>query len=121
MGCRMRYSKICRLLALSVVLALLLAVFTVTPAAAASVKLTPEEGKIGDWIEIERVGFSQPVRIYFSGDKANIGDTIDNQVRVYMYIDIDTFKVPDRLEDGSYEEDVHGGEYYVYASRIGSK
>lgn len=110
----MKYRQICRLLAASVVIALLLSVFAVSPAAGASVNLTPNEGKIGDWVDIKSAG-SEPVRFYFSSDKADIGDKIGNQVRAYMLITIETFAVPDRLEDGTHIEDVHGGEYYVYA------
>ncbi|NQT32010.1 MAG: hypothetical protein HQ588_06715 [Deltaproteobacteria bacterium] len=111
----MKYRQICRLLAASVVFALLLSVFAVGPAAGASFNLTPNEAKIGDWVDI-KYGGSDPVRFYFSGDKADIGDKINNQVRAYMLITIETFAVPDRLEDGAYEEDVHGGKYYVYAA-----
>lgn len=116
MGLRMKYGKICRLLALTIAITMLLVVFAAVPAAAASVKLSLDEGKIGDWVDVDISGFSVSVRLYFSIDEADIGDTIDNQVRAYMFITEDTFKVPDRLVDGAYERDVHGGEYYVYAA-----
>jgi len=117
----MKRSKICRLLASSIVLALLLSVLAgAVPAAGASVRLSLKEGKIGDWVDIEYTG-SEPVHFYFSSDKADVGDTIDQQVTAYMHTKIKTFRVPDRLEDGSIKEDVHGGEYYVYAAHIGSK
>ena len=113
---RMKYSKLCRRLALSIIIALLLAAtIGIVPAAAASLTLTPKEGQIGDWVDIENKG-SESVRFYFSSDEANIGDKIGNQVRAYMTIIIETFKVPDRLEDGTDKENVHGGEYYVYAA-----
>jgi len=115
---RMKYRQICRRLALSMVIALLLSVFAAGSAAAASVRLDPNEGKIGQWVVIKHTG-SETVRFYFSSNKADIGDEIDSQVRAYMRINSDTtdFKVPDRLEDGTHKEDVHGGEYYVYAVR----
>ncbi|MBA7565265.1 hypothetical protein ES708_06941 [subsurface metagenome] len=113
---RMKYSKTCRLLASSIAIAvLLIMVVGAVPVAGASVKLSTDEGKIGDWVDVEYTG-SGTVRFYFSSDKASVGDTINNQVRAYMTITIDTFRVPDRLVDGSYERDVHGGEYYVYAA-----
>ncbi len=112
----MKYRQICRLLASGIFIALLLSVFAVSLAAAVSVNLTPNEGKIGDWVDVESAG-SEPVRFYFSSDKADIGDKINNQVRAYMLITNETFRVPDRLEDGTHKEDVHGGEYYVYAVR----
>lgn len=114
----MKYGKICRRLASGIILALLLAAAVGTvPAAAASINLTPEEGKIGDWVDIEYSG-DETVRFYFSSDDADIGDTIDNQVRAYMRVTSGhtDFSVPDRLEDGPLKEDVHGGEYYVYAA-----
>jgi hypothetical protein len=116
---RMKYRQICRRLALSMVIALLLSVFAAGSAAAASVRLDPNEGKIGQWVVIKHTG-SETVRFYFSSNKADIGDKIDSQVRAYMRINSDTtdFKVPDRLEDGTHKEDVHGGEYYVYAVRV---
>ena len=85
------------------------------PAAGASVGLTPREGKIGDWVDIELTGFSGTVRTFFSSDEADIGDKIGNQVRAYMYVSKATFRVPARLEGGTHQEDVHGGTYYVYA------
>jgi hypothetical protein len=116
----MKYRQICRRLALSMVIALLLSVVAgAVPAAAASVRLDPNEGEIGQWVVIKYTG-SETVRFYFSSNKAGIGDKIDSQVRAYMRITSNTadFKVPDRLEDGTHKEDVHGGEYYVYAVRV---
>jgi hypothetical protein len=112
----MKYSKICRLVAPSLVIALLLTVVAVSPVAAASFKLEPKEGRIGDWVDIEYTG-SETLRFYFSGEKADVGDTINNDVTIYNRIVGETFQVPDRLVDGSYERDVHGGEYYVYAAK----
>ncbi len=120
----MKHNKICCLLALSTILALLLSVFAdTTQVAGASIRLDPKEGKIGDWVEIDCVGISESARIYFSSDKADVGDKIDNQVTAYERISISggIFTVPDRLTDGSRTEYVHGGKYYVYAASVGSK
>jgi hypothetical protein len=115
MGLRMKYGKICRLLASTIVIITLLIVFAAVPAAGASVRLNPKEGGIGDWIDIEYSGDST-VRFYFSSDEADIGDKIGDQVRAYYKpINTNIFQVPGRLEDGTHQEDVHGGEYYVYA------
>jgi hypothetical protein len=117
MGFRMKYGKICRLLALTIAITVLLIVFAAVPVAAASVRLTPDEGEIGDWVEVKYTG-SITARIYFSSDKADIGDKIGSQVRAYYKpVNINSFQVPARLEDGTHKEDVHGGEYYVYAVR----
>ena len=94
---------------------LLILVVGAVPAAGASVSLSIDEGRIGDWVDVEYSG-SETVRFYFSSDKADVGDTIGNQVRAYMFITINTFAVPDRLEDGPRKEDVHAGEYHIYAA-----
>ncbi len=114
-GGKMRYRELCRLLALGIILALLLSTLAAATVAAASLSLTPKEGKIGDWVNISYSG-DVSARFYFSSDKAKVGDKIGNQVRAYLQITIDTFKVPERLEDGTHKEDVHGGEYYLYAA-----
>jgi hypothetical protein len=112
---KMKYAKLCRRLASGIMVALLLSVLAAATAAAASISLTPGEGKVGDWVEINYAG-EVAARFYFSGDKAEVGDKIGDQVRAYLFVTIDTFKVPARLEDGTHKEDVHGGEYYVYAA-----
>jgi len=114
-GGRMKYCKICRLLASSMAIALLLTIVAVSPVAAGPIKLNPYEGEIGDWVDVEYTG-SKTVRFYFSSDEADIGDKIGDQVRAYMKITNNTFFVPERLEDGTRQEDVYGGEYYVYAA-----
>jgi len=122
-GGRMKYSKICRLLVSSIPIALLLIlVVGAVSAAEPSIKLDPREGEIGNWVYVDISGFSVSVRLYFSSDKADIGDKIGNQVVAYYETSNTTgFRVPDRLEDGSHEEDVHAGEYYVYAASPASK
>jgi len=118
----MKYSKICCLLALSTAIALLLSVSAgTTEVAGASIVLDPKEGKIGDWVEIDCRGFDDPVRLYFSSDEADEGDDIDDEVTAYERISGDILTVPDRLTDGRDDEDVHGGDYYVYAVYAGTK
>jgi hypothetical protein len=114
----MKGKNIYRLLALSTILALLLSVSaTTTQAAGEAIRLYPKEGEIGDWVEIDCRGFEagKLVRFYFSSDEADEGDNIDAQVTAYKRITSGTFSVPNRLTDGSHEEYVHGGDYYVYA------
>jgi hypothetical protein len=118
----MKYSKACRLLASSVAIALLLTVVAVSPVAAATIDLDPNEGEIGSWVYVDISGISVSVRLYFSSDKADIGDRIGEKVRAYYEISNTTgFRVPDRLEDGSRQEDVHAGEYYVYVASLAKK
>ncbi len=132
----MKYNKICCLLALSIILALLLPVFAIpSHAAGRAIALDPEEGKIGKRIEIDGSGFNanKAVCIYFSRDKADEGDNIDSQVTAYEKVAMAStdaagdftrsyeFVVPDALTDGKRKEDVHGGDYYVYATYSTSK
>jgi hypothetical protein len=130
----MKCNKISCTLALGIILVLLLVAFPANPtrAMAGVIELYPNEGKISDWIGISGRGFNanEVVRIYFSSDEANIGDYIDDEVTAYKHVlyitstsadgDFDAlfFIVPDKLTDGKDEEDVHGGDYYVYATYI---
>jgi hypothetical protein len=127
----MKYSKIGYFLILSIILALL-GLLSPAPAHAAikSIYLQPREGRIGDWIGVNvyNFGASKVVDIYFSSDEAGKDDTIGRQVTAYQHVmeastfgdgsfgDLLFFIVPDRLTDGEHEEDVHGGDYYVYAT-----
>jgi hypothetical protein len=117
----MKHNKIC-LLALSIILALLVPLSaSSTHAAGGAIIIDPQEGKIGNWVEIDYRGFDGPVRIYFSGDEADEGDAIGDEVTAYERISGDIFTVPDRLTDGIREEDVHGGDYYFYATYVSKK
>ncbi len=133
----MKYNKIFGGLALSIIAALLLVVSPTVPihAAEAYFNLSLNEGKIGDWIAVEGYGFdaSKTTRIYFSSDRATKGDSIDGEVTAYQYLGTaftDTsgnfdppysFVIPDELADGADKEDVHGGDYYVYATYFTTK
>ena len=131
----MRYSKICHILASSIILVLLVPVSTALASeVGASITPYPDEGEIGDQIEIEGSGFesNQLVFVYFSSDIAEKGDYIDDEVTAYeqvarVNVDPDggfsltyIFYVPDKLSDGVHKEDVHGGDYYIYATYIPS-
>ncbi|MFC1932060.1 IPT/TIG domain-containing protein [Chloroflexota bacterium] len=89
-----------------------------------------DRGKIDQWIKIGGYYFNAntKVSLYFSSDKASISDSIDQQVTAYEYIgqvntnangDFETlcnFCIPSELTDGEDEEDVHSGDYYIYAT-----
>jgi len=125
----MKYCRIFHILVLSTLIPLL-AIFLTFPAHAGSeaIDLSPEEGEIGDKIDIEGSGFEADTtcRIYFSSDKADDGDDIDTEVTAYESTGIKwtnadgefttTFTVPSELTDGEDKEDVHGGDYYVYVT-----
>ena len=80
----MKHNKVLRSLALGIIPFLLLTVLSVMPSYAASgrIKLYPNEGRIGDTIEIDGTGFdaNEQALIYFSNDRADVGDEIDKKV-----------------------------------------
>jgi hypothetical protein len=114
-------------------LSILLVALPATPAQAVrGVTLLPTEGKIGDRITITGTGFNKSTAdtdkyaaIFFSSDEAGTIDDIDVEVIHYklvkdvVWLDEEgdfetTFRVPDTLDDGSKEEDVTRGTYYIY-------
>lgn len=114
-------------------LALLAAIVPATPALAlAGIEVVPDEGEIGDAIDVYGYGFgaAAPVFIYFSSVTADVGERLDSVADVYELVkttaasaqagyegEIDTyFTVPDELTDGDDEETVRSGSYWVYAT-----
>jgi hypothetical protein len=111
-------------------------VIPATPVLAASVTLSPEQGKIFDKINIGGESFNPSLGlfIYFSSQQADVGDEIDSDVTAYQEVkrvvtygskdsnpgtfsaSINFFTVPAELTDGDDDEMVHGGIYYVYAT-----
>jgi len=131
----MKYKRICRTLALSIILALLVPASAVPAYAAGEfIGLYPDEGEIGDWIEVDARNFSpnQVLYIYLSSYKAEEDEQIGVEVTAYEQILTVTtdnngdfthtyhFQVPDALTDGEVIEDVHGGNYYVYITYLHS-
>ena len=135
----MKYNKVLRILVIAMVLSLLAVVIPATPALAArEIELDPEEGEIGEEITITGTGFTASTetserwaRIFFAKDKADTGDDIDDEVNTYEIVksmqvgfvgDSDegefetTFTVPAELTDGTDDEDVEHGTYYVYVT-----
>jgi len=126
-------SKIFRILAVAIILSLLMLVIPASPALAASATLKPTNGEIGDKITITGRGYDEGERvyIYFSSQEADKGDDIEDDLEVWEEVkttragdvgdpdegDIDAyFDVPEELTDGDEEEEVHGGEYFVYTT-----
>jgi hypothetical protein len=107
--------------------------------AAEKITLDPDEGRVGDRIDIAGEDFSESssnytyeVDIYFSSDKAYVDDDIDDEVTAYekvksaydvdQYGEFDTyFDVPDELTDGDDEKTVVPDTYYVYVTYKGNK
>jgi hypothetical protein len=124
----MRYKNIYRIPLLGIILALLVVAIPATPALAAeTINVDPDEGEIGDNIEISGSKFDaySRVYIYFSSIEADIGDDKD-ELDAYEEVErvlttadgtFDTeFDVPYELTQGSHPEDVHGGDYYIYVT-----
>jgi hypothetical protein len=129
----MRYTKMLRLFTIVIVLSLLLIALPVTPAYAASIDITPEEGIIGTKVTVTGTDFNKSTDetdkyavVYFSSEEATTADDIDSDVTIYekvkdaVYLSTDgefeiTFTVPAKLTDGDKEEDVTSGTYYIYA------
>jgi len=133
----MKYVRIIRTLTVGLILALLAGVLPATSALAQpSIHLSPDEGEIGDEINIYGYGFSAnvSVQIYFSSDRAEVYDRLDDEVNAYERVaytraglgstpddEIDTeFTVPTELTDGDDVEKVRGGTYYVYVTYTAS-
>lgn len=98
----------------------------------------PEQGEVGDQIDIEGDDFTATytsgdttydsyVSLFFSDEEADIGDEINDEVenyeilRTWLWVDtsgdFDTsFYIPDELTDGDDDVDVGSGTYYVYAT-----
>ena len=82
----MKYRKIFRTLAVVLTLALLVAVMPATPAlAAAGMEIDPDEGEIGDTIDVYGFGFTAGsiVYIYFSSETVAVGEQVDDETDVY--------------------------------------
>ena len=133
----MKNSRILRMLGIAIVLSLLMAAIPAVPALAFDydIEIDPEEGAIGDEITITGDDFSYSTdttekwaRIYFTEDEVDEGDVIDTDMKTYKRVDSEyigeygtseegefetTFEVPAELTDGSIDEEVTSGTYYV--------
>lgn len=125
----MKGNRFLRILATAVILAMMVAVLPVTPVLAAeNISVTPTSGEIDDYVEIYCTGFDteENVYFYFSGEEADEGDEIGQEVENYERIALEysghdgsfeiDFDVPSELTDGEDDEDVESGDYYVYAA-----
>ncbi len=135
----MKYRRIFQALTIGVILSLLVVVIPASPALAArEIDLEKDEGEIGEYIDFDGEGwppsdpaaeppFYKYVDIYFTSEEASVGEDIDDEINVYELVEdkiqVDTdgdisgrFKVPSELSDGSPDEDVRGGTYYVCAT-----
>ncbi len=136
----MKAGKWFRVISLAVVLCLLMVPLTALPTLAAteSIDLDPEEGEIGEEVEVTGKNFDESydygdddyedyyVTVYFTDEDVDEGDDIDyldsyEIVDSSDWVDEDgdwdtTFDVPDELDDGDDEVTVTGGDYYVFVT-----
>ncbi len=141
----MKDNRFFRILAIAAIFSLLMLVIPATPALATEeLGITPERAEIGDYVSIEGTGFAQGtvVYIYFSSQEAEVGDEIDDEVTNYEKVKtavvqgtkdpdpgtfeyVDAFAIPSVLTNEtskvSDDEDVHGGDYYIYTTYSGDK
>ena len=97
--------------------------------------LNPDQGRIGDLIELDGYGFAADTQlyIYFSNDKSSVGDNVEIKVTTYEGMGLasidkkgnfsspHSFKIPDELNDGKDSEKVWNGTYYIYVTYRGDK
>jgi hypothetical protein len=135
----MKLAKTLRILGIAIILSLI-ATMSAVPALAydRDIELDPEEGQIGDEITITGSDFIPSTDtserwavIYFAQDEADENDNLDEDVNTYEEVATeqvgydgysdegefeDTFTVPERLTDGTDDEDVTTGTYYIYVT-----
>jgi len=130
----LKLTKIFPVLSAAGILALLILAIPASPALAAySINLDPEQGQIGDSVDIDGTGWppsnlnyqiAKWVDVYFTSEKAYPDDRLGDDIKVYQQVkkniptDSDgrfssSFEVPPRLTDGTSDKDVVGGTYYV--------
>lgn len=140
----MKSHLVARMCSAGAVLPLLLLTALPSPVLAAGewIELDPEEGGVGDTVRVSGEDFDASyrkssgdwvyvyVRVYFSSDRADVGDKIDVEVEDYEIVDksdkVDkngewkvSFTLPAELTDGEEDDDVDGGSYYVYVTYKG--
>jgi hypothetical protein len=129
----MKHSKVLRVFGIAIILLLLVVTIPATPAKAArGITLSPAVGTIGARITVTGTEFNKSTAdtdkyaaIYFSSEEATTLDDIGSDVLYYKLVkegawldeegDFETtFRVPEVLDDGSRDQDVTSGTYYVY-------
>ena len=134
----MKRHKILPALASGTILLWLLTALPVMPSYAADgvgLTLNPDQGRIGDLIEIDGYGFDADAQlhIYFSSDKAGVGDDVEIKITAYEGVGVvsmdaegnfsspHSFKIPGELNDGEDSEKVWNGTYYISATYRGDE
>ncbi len=130
-----KYKRICRVLAVAIILSLMVVAIPASPVLAAeSIALVPATGEIGDEIRISGDSFSTAgtqVYIYLSSQEGTVYNRIDDDIAVYKLVAKTTanadgqmrtyFEVPALLDEGvdgrfGGSQEIVGGSYYVYVA-----
>jgi hypothetical protein len=134
--------KILQTVITGVLAAMLMVAIPASPALAASEEIfvDPGQGKIDDYVEVSGYNFDESgeavesfvyVTLYFTGDEADPGDEIDDEVENYEKVksservDKDgefaevRFRVPSVLTDGDENVAVSCGSYYICVTYYG--
>jgi hypothetical protein len=135
----MKHLMILRILSTAVVLSLLALAIPVLPALAVNdLSLSPTSGKSGDTIYVTGQNYTGFVpagdfeyyaHVYFAKDNVSVNTSFTTNVHTYSavesYLPIDgtgvfesTFVVPTVLTDGTIDENVINGTYYVYVTIV---
>jgi len=98
------------------------------------IRVTPEEGHIGDSLVLEGDGFSsnEPIVIYFSADIASINELALTKLTSFELLGTPVadasgemvnvpLRVPGELTGGSSTKAVHSGTYFLYATEFWDK
>jgi hypothetical protein len=105
-----------------------------TAKASGLISLSETKGVPGTVVEVQGSGFISEmlINIYFSSDKAQVGNAIDTQVKNYELIanaktnsigilDTTVFSIPSIMDDGISKKNVTNGQNYIYITYLGSK
>jgi hypothetical protein len=133
-GFNVKLVNIFRILSLAIILSLLVVTIPVIPAYAVtgdeSIYIDPDEGEIGDEIDIDGEDFEEDeeVYVYFTSENVDEGDDIDDLDTYERVESVDiesdgefstSFDVPGVMADGDDVDGVTDGDYYVFVTYKG--
>jgi len=124
-----------RILVMTIALVPIILSMSTTPVSAiVSVNVNPAEGEIGDNITLSGFGtLNWEYYLFFSSQNADLADEIDDEITTYDFLvsvsangpagswSAPNLSVPSMLNDGAFDESVHGGIYYIYMTTSISK
>ncbi|UCE98121.1 MAG: hypothetical protein JSV74_01985 [Dehalococcoidia bacterium] len=131
----MKNNRFFRILVTNIALVTITLSMSIVPVSAiVSVNVNPIEGEIGDNITLSGFGtLNWEYYLFFSSQNADLADEIDDEVTTYDFLvsvtangpagswSAPNLSVPSMLNDGAFDEIVHGGIYYIYMTTSISK